>query len=505
MKTFHIWGGVIRGMISEVIRLEFSPADQQISAHLFASELEDEGHLAQLQARLAAHANVIPPPLTIQAMPLLEPGMKMSLDVPLTVGMLAATRVLASRLSLDASLWLGTIAPDGSLPPLRGVLPLVLAAREQGLSEAYVPAANALEAALVKGMTVYPLASLSQLVAHLRGEQIISPFSPIGLPAPPSEHDLATIRGQWHVKRAMEIAAAGGHHLLLRGAKGAGKTRLAMAFPSLLPPMTQDERVEVTFRYSLQGLLSPEFPVVTERPFRSLAPTTSLLQVVGESGWAGYGELAMAHRGVLLLDDLAAFKPEVLQEISVALYHRSIISWDGRKLRPVSIPTQVQLVASVFPCPCGLFRTPGKRCTCSAEQRLQYGSRVLGPLWPSIDLAVDVSSQENQMGQTTLPEESSLQVRARVQAARAIQWQRFAGTGLACNAEMGQAEVEQHCVLEQSGQQLMNEAIRQLLLSSNEARKLLTVARTIADLDGRPSIAPQHLAEAILHRGQPSW
>src|SRR5579875_2512723 len=177
MKTFHIWGGVIRGMISEVIRLEFSPADQQISAHLFASELEDEGHLAQLQARLAAHANVITPPLTIQAMPLLEPGMKMSLDVPLTVGMLAATRVLASRLSLDASLWLGTIAPDGSLPPLRGVLPLVLAAREQGLCEAYVPAANALEAALDKGMTVYPLASLSQLVEHLRGEQIISPLS----------------------------------------------------------------------------------------------------------------------------------------------------------------------------------------------------------------------------------------------------------------------------------------------------------------------------------------
>ncbi len=196
--------------------------------------------------------------------------------------------------------------------------------------------------------------------------------------SPYPESDLARIRGQWHAKRAMEIAAAGGHNLLLHGARGVGKTRLALAFASLLPPLTPNEQIEVSYRYSLQGLLSPQAPLVTERPFRLLTPDASLSQVMGGGGKAGYGEVTLAHRGVLLLDDLAAFQPEVLQAVSTVLDQRSLPFWDTSRQRPRTIPAHVQLVASTLPCPCGLFSAPGNHCTCSAEQRLQYRSRGIG-------------------------------------------------------------------------------------------------------------------------------
>ncbi len=297
--------------------------------------------------------------------------------------------------------------------------------------------------------------------------------------------DLAAVRGHWHVKRAMEIAAAGGHHLLLRGAHGVGKTLLAQAFPSLLPTLMPEEQDEVTGRYRVQGLLTSSDPLVTERPFAALLPPSSIAEVLGDKKSGGYGKLALAHHGSLLLDNLAAFKPGVIKALNGALAQRTI-------------PLRVQLMATMLPCPCGFFQDPEQKCRCTPEKLLQYRRRVPGSLQSHFDITVEVPRQDDQRTQSVVPEESSFQVRQRVQAARIIQWQRFAGTRVMWNAEMEQAELEQYCSLEKSGQTLLDAAIKELSLDRKDVQKLLKVARTIADLEARQAIAPQHLAEAIL-------
>ncbi len=319
-----------------------------------------------------------------------------------------------------------------------------------------------------------------------------------------SSVDLATVYGHWHVKRAMEIAAAGGHNLLLRGASGVGNTLLVQAFPSLLPTMTPEEQQEVTSRHRAQGLLAPSHPVVTERPFSVPAPPSSVAEVIGETKGGGYGLLALAHHGALLLENVAAFQPDVIKAVNAALAQRTIASWDTEHHRQVMIPLRVQLIATMLPCPCGFFQDPEHACHCTPEEFLQYRQSIPGLLQPHFDLTVEVLRQDEQRTQAVVPEESSAQIRQRVQAARVIQWQRFAGTRVLWNAEMEQAELDQYCSLERGGQLIMQAAIKQLSLDEKDMQKILKVARTIADLASRHAIAPQHLAEAILCYGRSS-
>lgn len=503
MVSFYLWSGSFRGVESEVIRLEFSLENQKSPTRLFTSGIPHDDFLAHLKTLLVTQTSAnYPTSLTLKATPLLKRGMETGLSLPFIIGMLAIAGYLPNLFQTDKSFWLGEISLDGEILPLRGVLPIVLAARKQGLNQAYVPATSAKEATLATGVTVYPITSLAQLLAHLQGEQAISPLSSTRLSTSITPGiDLATIRGHWHVKRVMEIAATGGHSLLLRGAPGVGKTLLAQAFSSLLPTMTPEEQCEVTSRYSVQGLLTQSHPIITKRPFCELAPTSTAIEAVGGNRIAGYGKLALAHHGALLLDNLAIFKPSVIKALSLALNQHNIAYWAAKNRHQVTIPARVQLVATMLPCPCGFLHDYEHLCRCTPEKRLQYSQRVPGLLQPHLDLVVEVPRQEDRMIQSIVPEESSAQVRERVQSTRTTQWQRFAGTMVTCNAEMGQEEIEQYCFLEKSGQTMMNTAIKELSLDAKDTRKLLRVARTIADLAARDSIAPQHLAEAILYYG----
>jgi magnesium chelatase family protein len=416
--------------------------------------------------------------------------------------MLTIAKRFPDSLQMGQSIWLGDVSPDGAILPLSGVLPIVMAAQKQGLRQAYVPAANAEEAALASGVTVYPIASLAQLLSHLRGEVPLLPFvSTRPSPSLTPGVDFATIPGHWHIKRVMEIAASGGHGLLLRGGPGVGKTQLAQAFPSLLPAMTPDEQSEVTSRYSIQGLLTLFQPIITERPFRLLTPASSLEEIIGGREMSKYGELALAHHGALLLDNLSTFKSGLLKKLRLALEQHQITYRDAENHQQVTIPLCVQLVTTMLPCPCGFFHDPEKACHCTPEKRLRYNQHIPGVLWPSLDLVVDIPRQNDLMMQTIHPEEASTQIRRRVQTAREIQWQRFVGAACSCNADMGPAAVVQYCALEKSGQMMMDTARKELSFDETGERKLLKVARTIADLAASDMIAPRHLAEAILYCG----
>jgi magnesium chelatase family protein len=508
VTSFSLWTGTLRGIASELIHLEFLHSDQlPPSTRRLLSGLRIESLPASLQAVLSALAGAnFSPDLTIHATPSLELAERPGLDLPLAIGLLAASGLLADLPRIEQSLWLGTLTPEGNVLPLPGTVSIVMAAHAHGLREAYVPAANAQEAALVEGVTIYPVTSLGQLLAHLRGEQFILPFSPASFPPSPiSGVDLASIRGHWQVKRVLEIAAAGGHHLLLCGAAGVGKTLLAQAFPSLLAPLTREEQCEVTSRYSVQGLLTPSRPVITERPLYRLAPTSSIAEVFGETTSGKYGKLALAHHGVLLLEHLATFKPDVIKRVQAVLERRAITYRETRDRRRVVIPVHVQLLATMRPCPCGFFQDPGHLCRCTPEQLLHYRQSTPGLLQPCFDLTGDVPRQDVRGTNTVVPEESSAQVRQRVQAARDLQGQRFAGTSITCNANMTRTELDRYCVLEQSGQTLLQTALKEMSLEPQEVQKLLKVARTIADLEARPTIAPQHLAEAILYSRPSSW
>lgn len=312
----------------------------------------------------------------------------------------------------------------------------------------------------------------------------------------------SAIRGHWHVKRAMEIAAAGGHGLLLRGAHAVGKTMLAEAFGNLLPPMTQEEQNDVTRRYSLVHEPLPGSQIKTiERPYWSLPASSTVADLVGEKKGADHGILGLAHHGGLLLDNLEDFRPDVIQELYLTLGQGGISYRDAKKHRRVFIPTRVQLIATMSPCPCGFFHDPEHVCHCTAEQRLLFNQRVPGLLRPYFDLTVEIARQDHQTLTSVVPEESLDQIRQRVQSARAIQRERFSGTAVATNAEMGEMEIKRYCALEKSGQTMMQTGTKELSLEEPDIWRLLKVARTIADLTHRHSIAPQHLSEAFLYYG----
>ncbi len=419
-------------------------------------------------------------------------------DLPILVGILAAHGQLIWE--DEASAFVGELSLSGTLRPVVGMLPMALAAERAGIRSLFVPAASAPEATLARGLTVYPVETVAQLADHLTGRSPIAPAVPwAGDASPEPLPDFDQVRGQEQVKRVLEIAAAGGHNVLLVGPPGSGKSMAAKRLPSILPPMTRAEALEATEIHSVMGLTTKDRPLLTARPFRSPHHTTSAAGMAGGGNpYPKPGEISLAHHGVLFLDELPEFHKDVLEILRQPMEEGTITV--VRSAASETFPSDFMLVCAMNPCKCGWYGHPSGRCRCSPTDVKKYLSRLSGPLLDRIDLFVEVPPLEFQNLADRTPGESSASIRARVVAARARQTARFGETGPACNAGMGQEELRTCCGLDPAGQAIMKGAYEHMGLTARSYDRILRVARTIADLDGAEDIAPEHLAEAIQYR-----
>ncbi|MBM4425543.1 MAG: YifB family Mg chelatase-like AAA ATPase [Chloroflexi bacterium] len=421
-------------------------------------------------------------------------------DLPIAVGALIAAGQLMPE-SAEGSLIVGELSLDGSVRHVRGVLPMAALARQEGYERIFVPAADAHEAALVPDVEVIPITGLAQLVNHLSGVEPIPCVSiqpdlnSEGIVVPT---DFREIKGQEHVKRAMEVAAAGGHNVIMTGPPGAGKTLLARALPSILPRMSIDEALDVTRVYSVADQLAADTPLLKHRPFRAPHHTISHAGLVGGGNFPRPGEISLAHRGVLFLDELPEFAQKTLEVLRQPLEDKIVTI--ARAKGSLTFPANFMLVAALNPCPCGWFGDPTHECTCSPSTVTRYQKRISGPLLDRIDIHVDVPRVAYDKLTDQRFGESSETIQARVEAARERQRARFAESDLACNADMRPADVRKYCKLDDAGMALLRAAMTQLQLSARAFHRVLKLARTIADLSGLEDIHPAHVAEAIQYR-----
>lgn len=420
-------------------------------------------------------------------------------DLPIAVGVLMAAG--AVHADLDDALLIGELSLDGSLRHTNGILPMVAVGRREGLKRAFVPWVDADEAALVEGIEVYPVDTLAGLVKHLTGQAPIPPYrgKPFELiDATEDALDFSHIRGQEQVKRGLEVAAAGGHNVLMAGPPGTGKTLLARSLPTILPLLSREEAIEVTKIYSVSGLLPSDKPLVRSRPFRSPHHTISYAGLVGGGAVPRPGEITLAHRGVLFLDELPEFGSQSLEILRQPLEDKIVTI--SRAAGAITYPSNFILVGAMNPCPCGYLGHPTRDCTCSSAQITRYQKRISGPLLDRIDIHLDVPQIEYEKLSDDRSGEPSTAIRERVAAARERQAQRFGGTGKLTNADMGAREVQRNCKLDEAGDTLMRAAMRQLQLSARSYHRVLKLSRTIADLAESDEIQSHHVAEALQYR-----
>lgn len=421
-------------------------------------------------------------------------------DLPIAVGILAASRQIESDLS--GSLFVGELALDGKLRHTNGILPVTLYAKHKNYQRIFVPKVDEFEAGLVEGVEIIPIESLTQLIAYLSGREKIEPAKTpgIGKAETKVKHsiDMAYIKGQEHVKRALEIAASGGHNVLMSGPPGTGKTLLARAVPTILPEMTKEEALEVTKIYSIAGLLPSDKPLITARPFRTPHHSASAPALVGGGAFPRPGEISLSHRGVLFLDELPEFPRTILENLRQPLEDGIVTI--SRAQGTLTFPAQFTLIASMNPCPCGYLNDPEHDCSCSPSQIIKYQKKISGPLLDRIDLYIEVPRIKFEKLSNEEMEESSDEIRERVESARKFQKTRFQGKDIITNSEMNSQMVKEYCQADEATVNLLKTAVSQFNLSARSYYKILKVARTIADLEGNEKIESKYVAEALQYR-----